>query len=211
VLRVGLTGGIAAGKSTASARFTALGATVIDYDVLARDAVAPGSPGLAAVVGRFSATILNPDGSLNREALGHLIFADSKARQDLENIIHPEVYRLATAAESQALVNNPDALIVHDIPLLVEQNLSKRFDVVIAVITETSIRIQRLIETRGFSEATATARIAAAAKDYQRAEVADLILDGSGTPAQLNAQVDHVWELLTSSGFRGATAVPAAK
>jgi len=196
VLRVGLTGGIAAGKSTASARFAALGATVIDYDVLARDAVAPGSPGLAAVVKRFGNQVVNTDGSLNRDMLGQLIFSDPAARVDLEQIIHPEVYRLATIAESATVASNPDAVIIHDIPLLIEQNLAAQFDVAIAIITNTNIRAERLISTRGYTKDAALARITAGAKDYERAQAADLILDGSGTPEQLCGQVDALWELL---------------
>lgn len=196
MLRVGLTGGIAAGKSTASARFAALGATVIDYDVLARDAVAPGSPGLAAVVKRFGNQVVNTDGSLNRDMLGQLIFSDPAARVDLEQIIHPEVYRLATIAESATVASNPDAVIIHDIPLLIEQNLAAQFDVAIAIITNTNIRAERLISTRGYTKDAALARITAGAKDYERAQAADLILDGSGTPEQLCGQVDALWELL---------------
>lgn len=196
VLRVGLTGGIAAGKSTASKQFAALGATVIDYDVLAREAVAADSPGLAAVVARFGTGIVSADGTLNRAAVADQIFADPVARRELEAIIHPEVYRLANELETKAVASHTNVIVVHDIPLLVEENLANQFDVVIAIITDTAIRIKRLIDTRKYTAAQAFARLAAGAKDYQRAEAADLILSGSGTPQELADQVTQIWQLL---------------
>lgn len=254
---MGLTGGIAAGKSTASARFAELGAVVIDYDVLARLAVAPGTPGLAAVVAAFAGldvagavgaqgcavgapsdsvvepgrspernsvieprrgpegcsvvehgrspdrrnhhSLLRPDGTLNRQALADLIFHDPAKRQTLENIIHPEVYRLAKEIEAKSALSNPKAIIIHDVPLLVEANLSKYFPIIMVIITPPAKRIERLIATRGLTAPQAEARISAGAKDYQRVEIADLILDGSGTPAQLRTEVDQCWELLKAA------------
>ena len=201
MLRVGLTGGIAAGKSTASARFRELGATVIDYDVLAKEAVAPGSPGIAQVVAHFdNASLLACDGSLDRQKLADLIFHDPKKRAELEAIIHPIVYQLAADIETKAAAENPNAIVIHDIPLLVEAGLAPQFDLIIAVLTPAETRIRRLVETRGLSHMAARARIESAAPDYERAEIADLILEGAGTPENLKAQVEKTWHLLNTVG-----------
>ena len=193
MLQVGLTGGIGAGKSTATARLAALGAVVIDADVLAREAVAPGTAGLAAVVRAFGAEVLAPDGSLDRAALAARVFADPAARQRLEAIVHPEVAR--RRAELVAAAPG-DAVVVHDIPLLVEMGLTAGLDLVVVVDAAQEVRLRRLVEGRGLDEEQARSRIAAQAERAERLAIADVVLDGGGAVSQLQAQVDRLWERL---------------
>jgi dephospho-CoA kinase len=197
-LRIGLTGGIGSGKSVASNRFRELGAVVVDHDELSRTAVAPGSPGLAMVVAAFGSEMVRDDGSLDRAALAETIFGDDDARRELEEIIHPEVRRLAREAQDATVAaareqNAPPPVIVHDIPLLVETGQAGHFDAVFVVHAPTDLRVQRLIETRGLSADEARDRLAAQAGEAERLEAADLILDGSGTPEHLAAEVDRAW------------------
>ncbi|MDR2703524.1 MAG: dephospho-CoA kinase [Cellulomonadaceae bacterium] len=210
MLRVGLTGGIAAGKTTASERFAALGAVIIDYDELAKAAVAPGSQGLELVVSHFqprvSQPLLGQAGELDRAALAALIFDDPRARGELEAIIHPIVFQMAAEMEAAAAASDPDVIVIHDIPLLVEADLGNEFEVIISVIAPKELRLQRLIAARGLTKNEAEARIAASAPDFQRAEIADLILNGSGTVELLQAEVDETWELLNLIALRGSTA-----
>lgn len=195
--RIALTGGIAAGKSVAAARFAELGAVVIDYDVLARDAVATGSPGLAAIVERFGPQVLTIDGDLDRAALGAQVFADPSARADLEGIVHPEVYRLAIEQDAKATRDDPTTVVVHDIPLLAEtSNAAFRrfaFDDVIEVSTPEPIRLERLTRLRGMAPTAAKAQTAAQASEADRLALATVVLDGSRTPQHLQAQVDDFW------------------
>jgi len=192
-----LTGGIAAGKSVAAARFAELGAVLIDYDVLARDAVAPGSRGLAAIVARFGPQVLTPDGELDRAALGAQVFADPSARHDLEAIVHPEVFRLAMEQDAQARQHPATTVVVHDIPLLAETapDAFRRFDFddVVEVSTPEPIRLERLTRLRGMAPAAAQAQIAAQAAEAERLALATVVLDGSRTPQHLQAQVDRLW------------------
>jgi dephospho-CoA kinase len=190
MLMVGLTGGIGAGKSAVAERFAALGAVVIDADVLAREAVAPGTEGLAEVVAAFGASVLDDAGALDRAALGRVVFGDEEARRRLESIIHPRVR--ARTAELVAAAP-PDAVVVNDVPLLVEAGYRNRFTLVIVVQAPLEVRIERLARTRGMSRAEAGSRIAAQATDEQRREVADVVIDNDGTLEQLRARVDAVW------------------
>ncbi|MCL1800353.1 MAG: dephospho-CoA kinase [Promicromonosporaceae bacterium] len=199
MLRVGLTGGIGAGKSTASARFREMGAVVIDYDVLARLAISPGSPVLSELSNRFGPRLLNDDGELNRDALASLIFTNPAIRNEVESLIHPEVFRLAAQAEGEAVARDPNAVVVHDVPLLVEKGLAGWFDAVVVVEAEHDVKVRRLIE-RGLSEAQAEARIAAGATDAERAEVADYRLNGNGAPELLAAQIDGLWPNFSAKG-----------
>lgn len=192
--RIGLTGGIGAGKSVAANRFQELGAVVIDHDVLARQAVAPESPGLAQVVAEFGPEMLLPDGSLNRSALGAVVFGDADARRRLNAIVHPAIFDLSAAAESAAQNNNDKSIIVHDIPLLVETGQEADFDLLLVVDAPAELRVQRLMQARGLSEADARARISAQISDEERLAPADKILDGAGTVANLRHQVDVLWE-----------------
>ncbi|RYI98484.1 MAG: dephospho-CoA kinase [Actinomycetales bacterium] len=189
-----LTGGIGTGKSTVSRQLAQHGAVVVDYDLLAREAVEPGSPGLAAIVERFGDDILSADGTLDRPALGSLVFADESARRDLEAITHPAVRDLAV---QQVLTAGPDAVVVHDIPLFVESGAAPPHDLVVVVDVSEAVQVERLVRDRGMTEDEAHARIAAQASREQRLAVADVVLDNSGTPDELTAAVDALWERLT--------------
>ncbi|MEO7259987.1 MAG: dephospho-CoA kinase [Jatrophihabitantaceae bacterium] len=194
MLSVGLTGGIGSGKSTVATRLAQLGAVVIDSDQLAREVVAVGSPGLARVVERFGPDVLAPDGSLDRPRLGQLVFSDPAALADLNAIVHPLVRARSEALSSQAAAGGA-AAVVHDIPLLVENQLAAGYDTVIVVEAPLELRLQRLAG-RGLDAETARARIAAQASDGQRRAVADIVLDNSGSVAELTAQVDAAWASL---------------
>lgn len=194
MLRIGLTGGIAAGKSTASARFGELGATVVDHDVLARRAVEPGSAGLVEIVRVFGDRAVK-DGELDRAAMARIIFHEPSARAQLNAIVHPYVFAMSRAADNQARAARA-RVVVHDIPLLFEATQGKEnFDIVVTIAADEDIRIRRLMDSRSMTQADARARIAAQATDAQRASIADVVLDGNGTPEELRAQVDQFWEL----------------
>ncbi|HJQ00703.1 MAG TPA: dephospho-CoA kinase [Jatrophihabitans sp.] len=190
--RIGLTGGIGSGKSTAAARFAELGATVIDSDRLAREVLAPGTPGLAAVVDRFGVDLLDADGSLDRARLAAVVFADSTALADLNAIVHPQVAERTAQLMAAA---GPDAVVVHDVPLLVENGLAGRYDAVVVVEAPLPQRLSRL-QARGLDADAARSRIAAQASDEQRRAVATVVLDNSGSMAELHAQVDQFWARL---------------
>jgi dephospho-CoA kinase len=190
MLTVGLTGGIGSGKSTASAELARLGAVVIDADQLARAVVAPGTPGLAAVVAEFGDGVLAPDGSLDRAVLAARVFGDPAALARLGAITHPlvaeESRRLQAAAPE-------DAVVVHDVPLIVENGLADRYDLVVVVGADEDTRVQRLTAHRGMSEEDARARIVSQADDAARRAVADVWLDNSGTPEELRDAVGRLW------------------
>lgn len=187
---VGLTGGIGAGKSAVAARLAEHGALVVDADVVAREVVAPGTEGLAAVVAAFGSGVLANDGSLDRQRLGALIFADDEARARLNAIVHPLVSQRSAELAADA---PDDAVVVHDVPLLVENALAPAYDVVVVVLADENVRIQRLRDTRGMREDEARARMAAQTTDDQRRAVADAVLDNSETLADLHRQVDDLW------------------
>ncbi len=192
--RVGLTGGIASGKSTAADELAALGAVVVDADALAREVVEPGTSGLEAVVARFGPGVLAGD-RLDRAALGRLVFADADARRDLERIIHPRVR--ARAAEIEAAAP-PDAVVVHVIPLLVETGQADDFDLCVVVDLDPATQLRRLQERNGLGVEEARARVDAQAGRDERLAVADRVLDNEGTPEELRRQVRELWaELLT--------------
>jgi dephospho-CoA kinase len=189
VLRIGLTGGIGSGKSTVARLLAERGAQVVDADVLAREVVAPGTAGLAAVVAAFGEDVLTADGALDRPALAARVFGDPEARARLDGIVHPLVR--ARAAEAIAVLPS-DAVVVQDIPLLVETGQAGGFDLVLVVEADVATRVARLV-ARGLTEDDARARIAAQATDEQRRAVADVVLDNSGTPEQLAEQVELFW------------------
>ncbi|EEP70809.1 conserved hypothetical protein [Micromonospora sp. ATCC 39149] len=190
MLMVGLTGGIGSGKSAVAARLAGLGAVVIDSDRIAREVVAVGSAGLAEIVAAFGDTVLGPDGALDRAALGGVVFADEAARRRLEAITHPRV-RARTAELAAAAA--PDAVVVNDVPLLVEVGLAPTYHLVVVVQTEVVTRLARLARDRGMTRAEAERRIAAQADDARRRAVADVVLRNDGTLDELHAEVDRLW------------------
>ena len=191
MLRVGLTGGIGAGKSAVARTLAELGAIVIDADQLAREVVEPGTPGLARVVEEFGEEILQDDGSLDRERLGAIVFSDPQRLQRLNAIVHPLVRERTAALIDEAPA---DAVVVQDIPLLVENGLAPMFALVIVVEAPTEVRLQRLIHDRGMTPDQAHARLAAQATDEQRRAVADVVLVNDGTLADLATKVHALWE-----------------
>lgn len=196
--RIGLTGGIAAGKSVAARRLASCGAVVVDHDLLAREAVAPGSAGLDAVVEAFGRGVLAEDGTLDRPALARIVFADPEARARLDALVHPVVRRLAAEREAAAAAADPSAVVVHDVPLLVETGQVDRFHLVVVVHAPAVLRVERLVRLRGMERADAEARVAAQARDEARLEAADVVLDGSGGDADLERQVDDLWQRLAA-------------
>jgi len=200
-MRVGLTGGIASGKSTVSAILGELGAVVIDADRLAREVVAKGTPGLQQVVEAFGSEVLTPDGEMDRPKVGAIVFADEAKRRELEAIIHPLVRARGTALEEAA---GPDAVVVHDIPLLVETGQADRFDAVVVVDVPTEVQVERLARDRGMPEDEARARIAAQASREERLAVAARphghLIENTGTREDLRHRVTEVFEQLKSLG-----------
>ncbi|MHA7176318.1 dephospho-CoA kinase [Arthrobacter sp. Sr24] len=190
MLSLGLTGGIAAGKSLLSTRFRELGAIVIDADQLARDVVAPGTVGLAAVVDHFGAEVLLPDGSLNRAALGVRVFSNKAELAALNAITHPLVRAAAAALHADA---GPDAIVVQDIPLLVESGQGPNFHLVVVAQAPSELRIERMIRDRGMSREDALARMAAQATDEERAAVADVVIVNDGSRDEVIAVLDGLW------------------
>lgn len=190
MLRVGLTGGIGAGKSTVAARLVEHGATLIDADHIAREIVEPGTEGLAELVDTFGNAILTAEGALDRAALAATAFADDAARQRLNNIMHPRIGARTAELMEQAA---PDAVVVHDIPLLVEGGLAPAYHLVIVVEADEELRVRRVVESRGMPESDARARISAQASPQQRRAVADVWLDNSGSPDEVLSTVDRLW------------------
>jgi dephospho-CoA kinase len=190
MLRIGLTGGIGAGKSALSKTFSECGGIIVDGDVIAREVVEPGTEGLASLVDAFGDDILRPDGALDRPALAAKAFADDEERKKLNGIVHPLVAR--RRSEIIAAVSD-DAVVVEDIPLLVESGMAPLFPLVVIVHADIDVRLRRLVEQRGMSEEDARARIAAQATEEQRRAVADVWLDNSGTPEALVERARDVW------------------
>ena len=186
---VGLTGGIASGKSTVSAMLERLGAEVIDADLVAREVVEPGTKGLTDIVATFGKVILEADGSLSRAALGQLVFADSAQRIKLESILHP----LIKERTMQRIAQSKSSVVVYVVPLLVEANVDYPFDLVVSIEAGVETQIQRLIDTRNLAREDALARIKAQATEAQRVERADVRLDGSLTLAELEVEVSKLW------------------
>jgi dephospho-CoA kinase len=189
-VQIGLTGGIGAGKTAVARRFAELGALVVDADALAREVVAAGSPGLAAVVAEFGPGVLRPDGELDRPALGRLVFADEEQRGRLNAIVHPLVRRRAAELVTAAPAGT---VVVQDVPLLVETGQADRFDLVVVVEAPAGLRVERLARDRGMSADEARSRMAAQATDEQRRAAADVVLVNDGDLDQLRAQVDRLW------------------
>jgi dephospho-CoA kinase len=199
MLRVGLTGGIGSGKSEVSRRFAALGAVVLDADKAARAVVEPGTPGLARVAETFGPGVLREDGSLDRAKLAEIVFAEDAARTKLNAIVHPLVRAYMRAAEQAAMQASGDGVvIVHDVPLLAEGGRGNEFDLVIVVDVPPEVQVERLAAQRDMPESQARARMAAQATRDQRLAVADIVIDNSGTLAELDRRVSEVWTTLQS-------------
>ncbi|MFC7430341.1 MULTISPECIES: dephospho-CoA kinase [unclassified Agrococcus] len=191
---IGLTGGIAAGKSTVAARLAERGAVVLDADRVAREVVEPGEPALDAIVERFGAHVV-VDGALDRPALGAIVFADPEARRDLERITHPAIQ--ARVAERIAVhADDADAVVVYDVPLLVEARVPHDFDAVVVAHAPAELRIRRLVELRGVAQEEAERRVRSQATDEERLAVADVVVDTSGTMEHTIAQTDALWSAI---------------
>ncbi|TLQ46624.1 dephospho-CoA kinase [Streptomyces marianii] len=199
MLKVGLTGGIGAGKSEVSRLLASYGAVLIDADEIAREVVEPGTPGLAAVVGAFGPGVLTPEGTLDRPRLGAIVFADAERLARLNAIVHPLVG--ARSAELEAAAG-PDAVVVHDVPLLTENGLAPLYDLVVVVDAAPETQLDRLVRQRGMTESDARARMAAQATREQRRAVADVVIDNDGPLEALEPQVRRVWAELSERARR---------
>ncbi|MER7669588.1 dephospho-CoA kinase [Kitasatospora sp. NPDC096128] len=199
MLKIGLTGGIGAGKSEVSRLFAARGAVIVDSDLIAREVVAPGTDGLAAVVAEFGPQVLRADGTLDRPALGAVVFADPEKLRALNAIVHPLVRARSAELEAAAA---PDAVVVHDVPLLAENGLAPLFDLVVVIDADDEARLDRLVRLRGMAEQEARARMAAQASRVDRLAIADLVIDNSGPLEALAARVDEVWAELVKRAAR---------
>jgi dephospho-CoA kinase len=194
MLRAGLTGGIGSGKSTVSARLAELGAVILDADKAARAVVEPGTPGLAAITAAFGPDVLAADGSLDRAKLAGIVFADEAALGRLNAITHPLIHEYIRAAEEAAIAaGGDDVVLVHDVALLAEWGRAKEFDLVIVVDVPAETQLERLTGQRGMTEEQARARMAAQATREQRLAVADIVIDNSGTRADLDRRITEVW------------------
>ncbi|GAB3578572.1 hypothetical protein GCM10027406_14990 [Leifsonia lichenia] len=195
---IGLTGGIASGKSTIARRLAEHGAVVVDADRIAREVVEPGTPALARIAETFGPGVIAADGSLNRPALGAIIFADEDARLKLNAITHPAVLATSTERFRAAGEADPDAVVVYDVPLLVESANEYPFDLVVVAHASAATRIRRLVELRGTDEEEARRRVGSQATDEERLAVADVVIDTDGSLEQTIAQTDALWD-----GLRG--------
>jgi dephospho-CoA kinase len=192
MIRVALTGGIASGKSAVSTYLREHGVRVIDHDVLARDAVAKGSAGLGSIVQTFGLGVLNEEGALNRPALGAIVFSDPARLEQLNQIVHPEVKRLAALADVEARAAG-EPVILHDIPLLAETSQGSEFDAVLVVEAPMETRIERMVRDRGMTRGEAQSRIAAQASDQQRRSIASQIIVNDSNFEQLHARIARAW------------------
>jgi dephospho-CoA kinase len=205
MLYVGLTGNIASGKSEAASQFAAHGATIVDADVLARDAVAVGTPAYDRVVQRWGTDILTEDGSLDREALRHTVFADRAQLDELNAIVHPGVNKLRRMVVAEARKRG-DAVLVYVVPLLFERRLASEFEQIVLVDAPKELRLERLLEIRGISEEDAANMIAAQMPAELKRARADFVIENAGSLEELRRQVDGVWERLTAIDARSSLA-----
>ncbi len=191
---IALTGGIASGKSTIARRLTERGATVIDADAIVRDVQSPGSAVLDAIAAAFGVGVIAPDGSLDRAALGSRVFGDPEALARLNAIVHPAVRAESARRFAAAFADDPGAVVVYDVPLLVEARVDDPWDLIVVADAPAVVRARRLVELRGLSETDASARIASQASDDLRRAVADVLIDTSGTIDDTLARTDALWE-----------------
>ncbi|KQM83370.1 dephospho-CoA kinase [Agromyces sp. Leaf222] len=190
---IGLTGGIASGKSTVARRLYEHGAVHVDADQLARRVVEPGTPGIAAIVDRFGSGVLRPDGTLDRAKLGELVFNDDEARAALNAIVHPAVRELSAKVFAKAEAADPDAVVVYDVPLLVEASVDHPFDLIVVTSAPRRTQLKRLVEDRGLDPMQAEARVDAQVANTERLAVADVVIDTDGTLAHTMSQTDELW------------------
>ncbi|MGM1030514.1 MAG: dephospho-CoA kinase [Actinomycetota bacterium] len=200
---VALTGGIASGKSTIADRLAAHGAVVVDADAVVRELQQPGMPVLRAIADAFGEHLLLEDGSLDRAALGAVVFADDAARQRLNAIVHPAVQAESGRRFREALERDPAAVVVYDVPLLVEARADDPWDLVVVAHAPAETRIGRLVALRGMTEADARARVASQASDERRLAIADAVIDTGGDVATTLAQTDALWHRLSSPDVGG--------
>ncbi len=197
MLRVGLTGGIGSGKSEVSRRLAARGAAIVDADQAAREVVEPGTPGLGQIAAVFGPEVIRPDGRLDRDRLGELVFAQPALRAKLNAIVHPLVHERMRQLDAGAMaVAGPAGIVVHDVPLLAENGLAGGFDAVVVVDTPEDQQVQRLISERGMPAGHVRDRMAAQASRDQRLAIADIVIDNSGTLEDLDRRVREVWAVL---------------
>lgn len=190
-MNIGLTGGIACGKSTVAAMFVQRGAVLIDADQIAREVVLPGSPALAQVADRFGQAVLQPDGSLNRQALGEIVFRDEAARKELESILHPRIRALMRERLESNERESPNKLVVVDVPLLFESKLEQMFEETVLVYIPRSLQLTRLERRDGLTRQQAESRLAAQMPIDAKRELADYIIDNSGERSDTERQVDE--------------------
>jgi len=196
MILVGLTGGIATGKTTVANMFMRCGAVVIDADALAREVVRPGKPAWREIVNTFGRNVLNPDGSINRQTLGHIAFGSRVKLRLLERIIHPRVARLQAQLTRQAARKTPDAVVIYDVPLLFEAGIDKRFDKTIVVTADRKKQIARLRTRNGLTRAVALQRIRSQMPLSKKARKADYLLDGSLSKSVLRRTVRQLYRTL---------------
>lgn len=198
MLLVALTGGIASGKSTVARRLRERGAVIVDADQVARQVVEPGEPALESIVAEFGPGVLASDGSLDRAALGAIVFSEPEGRQKLNAITHPAVLERSRALFAAAAAEDPDAIVVYDIPLLVEAGRVDEFDLRVVVHAATETRVRRMIELRGMTREEALHRINSQATDTDRFAIADVVIDADGSLEHTLEQTDALWENLVS-------------
>lgn len=204
MLLVGLTGGIASGKSVVATRLAEHGAVVVDADAIAREVVEPGTPALAHIAREFGPEVIAADGTLDRSALGAIVFADAERRQALNAITHPAVRERSHARFAEAAARDPGAIVVYDVPLLAEGRIDDgEFDVVVVVHAPAEVRVERLVSLRGMTRAHAEDRIRSQASDAERLAIADLVIDTSGTLDETLARADDLWRELRERAVRG--------
>ena len=198
---IALTGGIASGKSVVADRLAGHGAVVVDADALARRVVEPGTPGLARIAEEFGPSVIAPDGTLDRAALGAIVFTDPEKREALNAITHPEIMKLGNELFAAAAAADPHAVGVYDVPLLVEavHGRPRKYDLVVVVHADAETRIRRMVELRGMTREEAAHRINSQASDAERLAIADVVIDSNGTLERTLEQADELWEMAAAS------------
>jgi dephospho-CoA kinase len=202
VYLIGLTGGIASGKSTVARRLVEHGAVHTDADDLARRVVEPGRPALAAIVQEFGPGVLRSDGTLDRAKLGELVFSDDAAREKLNAIVHPAVRALSGKLIERAATEDPDVVVVYDVPLLVEAAVDHPFDLVVVTNAPRKTQVQRLVEQRGYDPIQAQARVDAQVDNTSRLAIADVVIDTDGSMAHTMSQTDALWHRIRAERTR---------